>query len=58
MEFLDLDGERGEQLRHEFENDVKTYGTQAILSIAMTQCLFENDVKTYGTQAARRSEKT
>ena len=34
-----------------FENDVKTYGTQAIKRFLRTLELFENDVKTYGTQA-------
>ena len=34
-----------------FENDVKTYGTQASPVIDQTTPLFENDVKTYGTQA-------
>ena len=34
-----------------FENDVKTYGTQANTDSIMTVEEFENDVKTYGTQA-------
>ena len=38
---------RGEK----FENDVKTYGTQAILLEYWSAISFENDVKTYGTQA-------
>ena len=37
-----------------FENDVKTYGTQADKRYYTTALLFENDVKTYGTQAKRR----
>ena len=35
-----------------FENDVKTYGTQAIMIMMQQNRLFENDVKTYGTQAS------
>ena len=35
----------------EFENDVKTYGTQAVAVLGVMLTLFENDVKTYGTQA-------
>ena len=34
----------------EFENDVKTYGTQTRKSVCYTSSVFENDVKTYGTQ--------
>ena len=34
-----------------FENDVKTYGTQAKSKMVYLNNLFENDVKTYGTQA-------
>ena len=34
-----------------FENDVKTYGTQAIVHLICYGIWFENDVKTYGTQA-------
>ena len=34
-----------------FENDVKTYGTQAVIHLAIWFFPFENDVKTYGTQA-------
>ena len=34
----------------EFENDVKTYGTQTIFDGKHTLSVFENDVKTYGTQ--------
>ena len=34
-----------------FENDVKTYGTQAAAGVVVTSGEFENDVKTYGTQA-------
>ena len=36
-----------------FENDVKTYGTQAHTRGRMCCLSFENDVKTYGTQATR-----
>ena len=35
-----------------FENDVKTYGTQAESDDHRVRSRFENDVKTYGTQAA------
>ena len=38
-----------------FENDVKTYGTQAKKMILLHVRLFENDVKTYGTQARMSS---
>ena len=34
----------------QFENDVKTYGTQTRKSVCYTSSVFENDVKTYGTQ--------
>ena len=34
-----------------FENDVKTYGTQATTQEITLGNVFENDVKTYGTQA-------
>ena len=34
-----------------FENDVKTYGTQAFKDDFSAKKGFENDVKTYGTQA-------
>ena len=37
--------------KSEFENDVKTYGTQAQRYEKQEELLFENDVKTYGTQA-------
>ena len=36
-----------------FENDVKTYGTQAKDLSTRQELRFENDVKTYGTQANR-----
>ena len=34
-----------------FENDVKMYGTQALLLAERSPPQFENDVKMYGTQA-------
>ena len=34
-----------------FENDVKMYGTQAVVHVLEECKLFENDVKMYGTQA-------
>ena len=34
-----------------FENDVKMYGTQALISKKCCSFWFENDVKMYGTQA-------
>ena len=34
-----------------FENDVKMYGTQALVSHQLHMSMFENDVKMYGTQA-------
>ena len=34
-----------------FENDVKMYGTQALISFGRCRGWFENDVKMYGTQA-------
>ena len=33
-----------------FENDVKTYGTETLLSALEKWRVFENDVKTYGTE--------
>ena len=39
-----------------FENDVKTYGTQAINNWKCWCSVFENDVKTYGTQAKYRGQ--
>ena len=33
-----------------FENDVKMYGTQTVVFLAIHNVLFENDVKMYGTQ--------
>ena len=41
-----------------FENDVKTYGTQAVVFATPPFRLFENDVKTYGTQAGSVSHGT
>ena len=38
----------------EFENDVKTYGTQTTALIASSCSVFENDVKTYGTQTRNK----
>ena len=35
-----------------FENDVKMYGTQALLVVMRGWMQFENDVKMYGTQAS------
>ena len=37
---------------YEFENDVKTYGTQTLHDTIIPYFMFENDVKTYGTQTA------
>ena len=34
-----------------FENDVKMYGTQALVKPFKLFRVFENDVKMYGTQA-------
>ena len=34
-----------------FENDVKMYGTQAVVRVDVWIRWFENDVKMYGTQA-------
>ena len=34
-----------------FENDVKMYGTQAVIERLNEIGVFENDVKMYGTQA-------
>ena len=34
----------------QFENDVKTYGTQTGTAVSTDAGQFENDVKTYGTQ--------
>ena len=38
----------------QFENDVKTYGTQAAVAVVSTGPRFENDVKTYGIQAIQK----
>ena len=38
-------------LRGRFENDVKMYGTQALMEMRYWTSMFENDVKMYGTQA-------
>ena len=35
---------------NQFENDVKTYGTQTDAFQQIAELGFENDVKTYGTQ--------
>ena len=35
-----------------FENDVKMYGIQTIMSVFHNVNLFENDVKMYGIQTA------
>ena len=35
---------------NEFENDVKTYGTETGLMPTISERQFENDVKTYGTE--------
>ena len=40
-----------------FENDVKTYGTQAHLVHHRKHREFENDVKTYGTQAVNSGKQ-
>ena len=39
-----------------FENDVKTYGTQATFPVVYEPVMFENDVKTYGTQAKEETD--
>ena len=39
----------------QFENDVKTYGTQTTVSYVFSNLKFENDVKTYGTQTLNLS---
>ena len=36
-----------------FENDVKMYGTQTVLTGTKNLPSFENDVKMYGTQTNR-----
>ena len=41
----------------EFENDVKMYGTQTLLSEDCTSDVFENDVKMYGTQTDKEMDK-
>ena len=48
---LKLCGSRS--VHQSFENDVKTYGTQAIPLWEHCLIAFENDVKTYGTQALK-----
>ena len=36
-----------------FENDVKMYGTQTVISLFKNSTVFENDVKMYGTQTRK-----
>ena len=36
-------------MAEQFENDVKMYGTQTIIGLALALWKFENDVKMYGT---------
>ena len=40
-----------------FENDVKMYGTQTVLTGHRFKFQFENDVKMYGTQTAARENR-
>ena len=42
--------ERRSRHDSEFENDVKTYGTETTGSQIAFNMAFENDVKTYGTE--------
>ena len=42
----------------EFENDVKTYGTETSYVFGCGTCEFENDVKTYGTETTVNCDVT
>ena len=50
FEYLFCADESSSFLNLRFENDVKMYGTQTILTLKISPFLFENDVKMYGTQ--------
>ena len=41
-----------------FENDVKIYGIQTVISSATLRIMFENDVKIYGIQTKENSGHT
>ena len=50
FEYLFCADESSSFLNLRFENDVKMYGTQTVMSIGSYLPPFENDVKMYGTQ--------
>ena len=53
FEYLFCADESSSFLNLRFENDVKMYGTQTILSGTPVQNEFENDVKMYGPQTMK-----
>ena len=53
FEYLFCADESSSFLNLRFENDVKMYGTQTIMSVMSVANWFENDVKMYGTQTVR-----
>ena len=50
FEYLFCADESSSFLNLRFENDVKMYGTQTMVSTSYASSKFENDVKMYGTQ--------
>ena len=50
FEYLFCADESSSFLNLRFENDVKMYGTQTVVSCCSPAIQFENDVKMYGTQ--------
>ena len=50
FEYLFCADESSSFLNLRFENDVKMYGTQTLITTKGTFLEFENDVKMYGTQ--------
>ena len=50
FEYLFCADESSSFLNLRFENDVKMYGTQTVVSYTKAIKRFENDVKMYGTQ--------
>ena len=55
FEYLFCADESSSFLNLRFENDVKMYGTQTLLSFSPRIFQFENDVKMYGTQTSAAS---
>ena len=55
FEYLFCADESSSFLNLRFENDVKMYGTQTLITSFLYLMLFENDVKMYGTQTCWRT---